>query len=320
LESALELGFAAPPKEPPAPGNVIFILTVDPEGLGAKARLAWDAAGFAVELVSGELPLWPSLVRDVKKRGRPARLAWTLSFIHHVYTRTMSWPEHVWIYLAEDSARPAQGVTFSSVESTLKAGNALAHWLGYRSLKKERTSVHSSTIMPGGVLRPMPSSLKDGFPIGSKFFAASRPYLRILFGVALQLSPSTHQDHVHGLLVASGLLQVHVPSLCTSCTHWSNQDKRTVAEDDASKEPSPGVKLPSRVPFDRKTWSDASIFMANGKWVFEPLLGGAKMVRTPPGSGSKWRMEVYSWEDGDIGWSLNSKGELVHCHFNIVES
>ena len=319
LESALELGFAAPPKEPPAPVNVIFILTVDPEGLGAQARFAWDAAGFSVELVSGELPLSPSLVRDVKKRGRPARIAWTLSYMHHVYTRTMSWPEHVWIYLAEDSARPAENVTFSSVQSALEADNALAHWLGYRSLKKERTLVHSSTILPGGLLSPVPSPLKDGFPIGSKFFAVSRPYLRALFGVALQLSPSVYQDHVHGLLVASGLLKVHVPSLCTSCTHWSNQDKRLVPEDNACKEPGPGVKLPSRALFDRQTWSNASMFMANGKWLFEPLLGEAKVVRMPQGSDSKWQLEVSSWEDGDIGWSLNSKGELVHCHFKIVE-
>jgi hypothetical protein len=312
LDSALEVGFAMPPKEPPAPGNVIFVLTVDPEGLGAEARSAWEAAGFAVELVSGELPLSPSVVRDVKKRGRPARLAWTLSYIHHVYTRTMSWPDLASIFLAEDSARPAEVVTFSCIRAKLEADSALAYWLGYRSLKKERTTVHSSTILPGGLLCPVPSTLKDGFPIGSKFFAVSRPYLRTLFVVALQLSPCTYQDHVHGLLVASGLLKVHVPSLCTSCTHWSNQDKRVIQEDDACNEPGPGLKLPSRVPFDRKTWSDASMFMTNRKWLFEPLLGGAKVVRTSQGSGFRWQLEVCSWEDGNVGWSLNCKGELAH--------
>jgi hypothetical protein len=303
---ALDEGFRKP-----AGGDLsdkmIFILTVDPDNLGAQAAAAWRRSGFQVELVLGKLPT-KTLPREAVS---PARLAWTLCFLPYVYERTMALPENIFIFLAEDTARPADGVTVSSVHEGLLRQEACGHWLGYRSLKKERTKLHGTCVMPGGRLLQISGEKKEAVPIGSKFFAVTRLYLRHLFGISLQLSPFTYQDHIHGELVAAGLLRVQVPSLTSSAAHMSHQSKHWIPEEDATSHTDQKLKVPQLSPVSPRLWAEASRFMTNRSWMFEPIMSTSVRRNT----GSNWSVKVsYPCNDELAldGWELDSTGILTH--------
>ena len=289
--------------------NTIFILTVDPFGLGAEAADAWKAVGFKPRLVCGQLPY------EVPLRAvSAAHHGWQMRFIPEVYEATVQWGLQAYIFIAEDSARPVHGLHWEQLQSLMLSWPpAEGYWLGFRKYRKSKCDWQHGRLLPGGRLDGCLVKHVPG-PIGSKFFAVTRRCLRLMHAAGLQAPPWGCRDHLNSCLVASGLVHFVTPSLTTSVAHCSNQlGGRLVDSDDATVMQNT-TKLPTWQPLPPELWREAEEHFSTGtSYRLEPLLRYATVMEDSVafsyGSGNEvWELDMST---GNIALSQSKKATPI---------